>query len=290
MSKLSLGTAQFGLTYGIANQSGQVPKNEAIQILDLLKKRGIGSLDTAMTYGESELVLGSIGVDEFDVITKLPKLPSGILNINDWVDSQISSALVRMNLNSVYGILLHDPQDLLREEGRLLTRSLANQKSRGVASKVGVSIYDPDDLAWITNLMDVDIIQAPLNLIDRRLERSGWLNKLYSNGVEIYTRSAFLQGLLLMTMENIPNKFSPWMNLFRSWHRLLREKNLDPAEVCLSYPLSLPEVNRVVVGVDGLAQFQQLLNYLESRFNEDDWGFMVCEDERLINPSMWENL
>ena len=100
--------------------------------------------------------------------------------------------------------------------------------------------------------MDINIVQAPLNIIDRRLETSGWLSKLYKNGIEVHTRSSFLQGLLLMSRAEVPPKFNKWTKMWNLWSEELEKNNLDAASVCLSYPLSLPEVSRVIIGVDNL--------------------------------------
>ena len=57
--KLALGSAQFGLAYGISNSHGKVSMNEVFRILTLAKSLGINTIDTASAYGNSEDVLGS---------------------------------------------------------------------------------------------------------------------------------------------------------------------------------------------------------------------------------------
>ncbi len=58
--KLALGTAQFGMNYGIANSSGKVNHEEAREILSLGRSVGIDTLDTAIAYGDSEESLVSL--------------------------------------------------------------------------------------------------------------------------------------------------------------------------------------------------------------------------------------
>ncbi len=77
MSHLALGTAQFGLTYGIANQNGQVTRSAAKAMLQLAADYGIDTLDTAIAYGESETCLGEVGTQGFKLVTKLPAVPPG---------------------------------------------------------------------------------------------------------------------------------------------------------------------------------------------------------------------
>ena len=58
LERIALGTAQFGMSYGIANKEGQVSRREVGRIINLAKKIGIRTIDTAMDYGDSELIVG----------------------------------------------------------------------------------------------------------------------------------------------------------------------------------------------------------------------------------------
>lgn len=239
MSKLAIGTVQFGLDYGIANQSGQPPIAESGRILDVAKKSGIDVLDTAIAYGDSENILGRLGVDDFKIVTKLPAVPFGLDDIHSWVEEQVHASLTRLGLESVHGLLLHRSKDLLQQSGKDLIATLNEVKVKGLVEKIGVSIYDPEELEQVTQLIKIDIVQGPLNLIDRRLETSGWLNKLFQEGVDVHTRSVFLQGLLLMPRDKIPAKFEKWSLIWDQWKSKLKERNVSGLAACLSYPCSL---------------------------------------------------
>jgi len=290
MSKLALGTVQFGLSYGIANQSGQVNLSEARKILEQAEKSKINLLDTAIAYGDSEELLGKIGVAEFNVVSKLPGFPTSFADIDIWVDEQVEGSLKRLGRSSLYGLLLHRSENLLGKSGKKLIDALNRVKSNGLVQTIGVSIYDPSELDEIMHLMRIDLVQAPLNVIDRRLESSGWLVRLHQAGVEVHTRSAFLQGLLLMPRYKVPAKFEAWATLWDSWASELEESNLSAAEACLSYPVSLPEVDRVVVGVDSVEQFKTLIAASQNQRPHHDFSFMSSEDQMLINPSNWSAL
>jgi len=290
MSKLALGTAQFGLNYGVANLSGQVSLPEAKKILELAQKAKIQLLDTAIAYGDSEEILGEIGVSKFHVVSKLPYPPQNHTNIDSWVEKQVEISLTRLGIKSLYGLLLHRSQSLLGVAGKKLINALNRVQSCGLVNKVGLSIYDPPELDKVMHLMRVDLVQAPLNLIDRRLESSGWLSRLHQEGVEIHTRSAFLQGLLLMPHNKIPSKFRAWDNLWGNWSKQLEGSKVSAAAVCLSYPMSLTEVDRVVVGVDSLDQFKSIVAASQIQPVQQDLSFMISEDEMLIKPSNWSLL
>ena len=157
----------------------------------------------------------------------------------------------------------------------------------GLVKKIGVSIYDPSECEKFMQLTRFDIVQAPLNIVDRRLETSGWLSKLYSEEIEIHTRSVFLQGLLLMPNNRIPKNFYKWSNVWEKWSLELKKNDLSAVEACLLYPLSLPEIEHVIVGVDSADQLNELIKRSKSKHSQIDFSFMISNDQSLINPSNW---
>lgn len=291
MSKLALGTAQFGLKYGIANESGQIKKPDAREIIKFAKEENINLIDTAMSYGESEKVIGEIGVADFKIVSKLSNLPQECDNVEFWVEKNVQHSLSRLGLRSLYGLLIHNTKDLLGSLGKRLINALNFIKSKGLIKKIGISIYDPSELDHLMDLTTIDIVQAPLNIIDQRLVTSGWLYKLHKSKVEVHTRSVFLQGLLLMPKDKIPTKFQRWSKLWNNWSSELKKNNLSAIEACLSYSLSLPEINHVLVGVDNIDQFKDLIKKSQKKKNLPmDWSFMISSDQKLINPFNWSSL
>ena len=289
--RLALGTAQFGLAYGVANRVGQVGAADANQILRLAQESGIDTLDTAISYGESEHVLGESGVESFKVVTKIPNLPYGVHAVEAWIMRQIEMSLTRLRRKSLYGVLLHCSEDLYGESGNKIIRSINQLKASGVTEKIGISIYDPSELEKATQVIDIDLVQAPLNLIDRRLETSGWLQRLHARGVEVHARSVFLQGLLLLKRDEIPEKFKRWEQLWEFWHTSLDENGVSAITACLSYPLSLPQIDRIVVGVDSALQLHELIQLGDNIESfQPDWIPMISRDIQLINPSQWSSI
>ena len=287
--KLALGTAQFGMPYGIANQSGQVTRVVAKAMLQFAAANGIDTLDTAIGYGTSEECLGEVGVQGFKLVTKLPAVPDSCGDINKWVREQVEASLERLGVSEVYGLLLHRPQQLLERDGKVLYRSLQDLKEAGCLQKVGVSIYAPDELEALTAQYRFDLVQAPFNLVDRRLHATGWLQKLNDEGVEIHTRSAFLQGLLLMSQADIPGKFTPWSGLWGKWHGWLAQHAVPAVQACLAFPLSFPEIERVIVGADTVSQLEQIISAAADTAPVD-LPDLYCDAENLINPANWSKL
>jgi len=289
INRLALGTVQFGQAYGVANQTGKVTQQEAQAMLHLAATNGIDTLDTAIVYGDSENTLGKAGVRGFKVVTKLPEVPKGCPNVSSWVNDQVFASLVRLGVDSLYGLLIHRPAQLSGSQGKNLYRSLQELKEEGLVRKLGASIYNPLDLEKISKTFRFDLIQAPFNLVDRRLQKTGWLKKLKDKGVEIHTRSAFLQGLLLMSPEIIPAKFTSWSDLWNRWHFWLAINKSPAVATCLAFPLSFPEIDRVVVGADSVSQLTQIIEATKN-LPEGDFPEISCDDENIIDPSRWAGI
>ena len=284
--KLAIGTAQLGSAYGIANTSGILPEKEMKKILDRATLEGINTIDTAKSYGESEIILGNSCVDNFKVITKLPTVPDNCLNIEKWLDNYIERSLISLKLKKIYGILLHNPNQLLSDSGKVLFRALENYKKNGVISKIGISIYSPSQLDLILPKFSIDIVQAPFNIVDRRILNSGWLEKLSKKNIETHIRSVFLQGLLLMQYEKIPNQFSNWNRVWLKWKNWLLDNEISPVHACISFVDSFQEVDKIIVGFDSFAHFDQII-VASKKLPIKNIINIELEDELLINPSNW---
>lgn len=285
--KLALGTVQFGLNYGVANHSGQVSLSEARGIVENAFSCGVDTLDTAIVYGDSEKRLGEIGVTDWKVISKLPPIPDGVTHISEWVQAEVLGSLTRLNIPRLYGLLLHCSQELLGPNGDAIYNALIALKNQDKIRKIGVSIYSPDELDALWPKFKMDLVQSPFNVIDRRLATTGWMKRLYLAGIEIHTRSAFLQGLLLMSPGERPAIFDRWQPMWENWQNWLCENAVTPLQACLAFPLSQPEISRVVLGVDSLKQLKEILPNIKTA-NLNFPEVLSSNDENLINPSLWK--
>jgi aryl-alcohol dehydrogenase-like predicted oxidoreductase len=287
-NRIALGTVQFGLAYGIANARGQVGRHEAAEILAIARQGGVDTLDTAAAYGESETVLGGIGARGWRIVTKLPGLPENVGDASAWLEEALTASLARLRIDRLAGLMLHRPGDLLRPEGPRLYQAMQAARERGVVGKIGYSVYGPQELDQLVARFTPDIVQAPLNVFDRRLLESGWLARLRQAGVEVHVRSAFLQGLLLMDSAARPPKFARWSAHFSRWDAWLADHRAPPVAAALNFALQQP-VDRVVVGVAAPAELREILTHASDAplpFPET----LGIEDEDLINPAKWNRL
>jgi len=284
--KLALGTAQFGMDYGISNSSGRVTLNEANEVIKRSREYGMDTLDTAISYGDSEASLGNLDIAQWKIITKLPAVPDECSDVKEWVINQIQQSMIRMRIKQLYGVLLHRPNQLMGQFGLALYEALLNIKSLGLASKIGVSIYETTELDVLLEFYHFDIIQAPLNILDRRILESGWASQLHNAGVELHTRSVFLQGLLLMTPSQRPIKFQRWNETWSTWDSWINREGLTRVQACLRFAANLSTIKRVIVGVDSITQLNQILEAVDGKLtNLPD--FDSLKDLRLINPASW---
>lgn len=287
--KLALGTAQIGQKYGVANTAGQLNIETASAIVHRSRCLGWDTLDTAIAYGDSELILGSIGVDRWKVVSKLPPVPDACHDVEAWVKTLTQDSLRRLKLPKLYGLLLHRPKQLLKSYGDELNRALISLKCAGIVEKIGISTYSPLELDEVWSRYQFDLVQAPLNVLDRRIVDSGWLGRLKCSGVEVHVRSAFLQGLLLLPSSSRPSSFNKWPEVWEEWDRWLSQTGLNPIQACLGYINSFNAVDRLVVGVDSISQLEEI--EVAARNNLSCLpNFSPLKDDRLINPASWSEL
>jgi len=276
------------MDYGVANTGGRVTRAALADILTTAARAGLDTLDTAIAYGQSEACLGAAGVDNWRVITKLPRLPDPAPpDVRAWVLAAVQGSLDRLQLPGLTAVLLHHPADLLGRHGPDLAWALAELKDRGLIRQAGLSMYAPTELEELLAMGVLDVIQAPLSIVDRRLVLSGWLDRLQQMGVEVHVRSVFLQGLLLMPAEQRPASFQAWQKMWDRWDQWLREQRLSPLEACLRYVLGFDVIARVVIGVDSLAQLRQIIAACGGEL-PDVPDELRSDDVDLINPSRWQ--
>jgi aryl-alcohol dehydrogenase-like predicted oxidoreductase len=287
-NKLALGTVQFGLPYGVANSVGQPSLEEIRRILEVARSSGIDTLDTARAYGDSERRLGICNMVEWRVVTKLPDR-HGTQRVSDWAESCLRQSLAELKTSKVEALLLHRSALLLSADGHELYSTLQSLKEAGLVSKIGVSVYRPEELDMLVPGFGFDLVQLPLNVLDRRFLKSGWLARLADRRIEVHARSCFLQGLLLVEAGKLPDKFSRWAPLWEKWTEWLRESKQSALQACLGFLQPLPEIHRVLVGVDSEQQLQEILAAAQAPSIPPPSG-LYSDDPDLINPSRWNLL
>ena len=257
--KIAIGTAQFGLDYGISNSSGKTNITEIKKILDYAALNGIDTIDTASAYGNAQTALGHYGINNWKCISKIRPIPSDVSDIKDWVLQEVEDILNELNIKKLYGILLHQPKDIIAHKDGYI-RALLELKEKNKIINIGYSIYSPNELNELTNILWPDIVQVPYNVFDKRIIESGWMKKLKENNTEIHARSIFLQGLLLMPSEKRPIFFDKWKNIFLLFEKELKLKKLSPLSFSLNYVMQNKYIDKAIIGINNLNQLKDITN------------------------------
>lgn len=286
-NKLAIGTAQFGQHYGVTNKSGRVEKGEADLIFKKARAHQVDTLDTASSYGDSERVLGCLGVSDFNIITKLPPFKNIPFDIKKVCEKAMGSSLEQLNLSSVDTVLLHRPEDLLGVNGKKIFEALTNLKEKGLTSKIGISIYAPEILDQLYDKFFFDVVQVPLNVFDRRIISSGWLEKLSDMNISIIARSIFLQGILLSEISILPSYFHKWLPELSNWQKFCASNNISLMQGCLHFVGNIPEIEKIIIGVVSERQFEEVLTAAKQPVNFYPGG-LESKDLGLISPPQWQ--
>jgi len=286
MPTIAIGTANFGMQYGVANTDGRLSKKSVEEILALAKSRGVTCLDTANAYGESQKVLGEIDVRDWRIISKISSIPPGCIDVPAYVRTQISLILDSLRVSEFDTVLVHNAKDLVGDFGEQVFEEIQKAQSKGQVRKIGVSIYDPNDLELITSRFNLDLVQAPINVFDNRLQDSGWLDRLVSTGTEVHARSVFLQGVLLSTDAQNNSFFKPWKSTFEKWNSFCEATRNAPLMNCIKHVNSYDGVSHAVVGIDSAQNLSEVFDAFSEppqRISGNDF----CADSQLINPATW---
>ena len=284
MNRIVLGGAQLGLPYGILNGGETLSREEVARILDTAVDHGIDSIDTAIAYGQSESIIGETSQNRFNIISKLPPLPVDISNVSEWVHSQVQGSLSRLKCTSLDALLLHRPQDLTGAQGAELYAAIGSLMAEKMIHRFGVSIYSPEDLEGIIGTFDIHVVQAPLNVFDRRILVV--TNQLSALNIEVHVRSVFLQGVLIANPINRPQRFEPWSEHFALFDEWVRSSVVSAMACCMGFALQQPGIAKLVIGTTSAESLDEIMNSIPNSVLEAP-THLQSSVEQLIDPRFW---
>lgn len=294
--KLSLGTVQFGLDYGIA-KAGKPTKEQVFKIINYALLHGVKGIDTASGYGNAESLVGEFFSqikterENIDITTKPnPKILEKIENRNyfDILERGLEESLKKLNLDYVDNYLFHNA-NLITDE--CACDALFKLKEKGLTKKVGISVYTPEQA--MKGIADgrIDSLQIPYNVFDKRLNVCGFFDKKMENKF-VYARSTFLQGLLLMELDKVPSNLVTVKPLISNFIDVCKKHDVSRFEACMYYTIYNTKINYLVFGVDNLSQLKEIIKTFDNKFDK----LLVSElyenfcniEEKIVNPSMWD--
>ena len=291
-NKIILGTVQLGLDYGINNHDGKPSLDTSFEILHYAYDNGIRILDTAESYGDSQEIIGKFQKlhpnKKFKIITKI-----NVVNSFEKVDliQTILNNCEILHSDKLYGYMFHNYQSLANNKPYYNDLLLAKEK--GLIEKAGISLYSNQEvLDVIENYNGFDIIQIPFNLFDNEIKRKAVLLKAKNKGIEIHTRSVFLQGLFFIPIDELSINLKPLSKELMVLDSIKQTYNLSTETLALKYVLEKEYIDHVLIGVESVKQLIANINISKSNL---PIPYMIIDeinvkDNNLLNPSLWNNI
>jgi aryl-alcohol dehydrogenase-like predicted oxidoreductase len=261
--KLVIGSAQLGMNYGLFDNK-KISRKEFKKIEKLVLKSKINFIDTAASYGDSENIIGNSKLKNLHIITKI-KIPNKKnIHIKKWAVEEISKSLIKLKINRIYGVLIHDYRDLLGKYGKNYLLSLQELKRKKIIKKIGISVYDSQEIQKIWKFWKPDLIQIPFNPLDNRILDSGWVDILKKFKVKIFVRSIFLQGLLINenSSSRINKNYEILLNKFRNW---CYKNNVSLLKACLHFVKQFKKIDYLVVGFNNYNQLKEIIDVFKKK-------------------------
>ncbi|MDF2668158.1 MAG: aldo/keto reductase [Paenibacillus sp.] len=301
LSKLTLGTVQLGIPYGIANKSGKPDDTTSSAILETALAGGINCFDTANVYGSSEQVLGRFFEHRERplIVTKMhikADASSTPLEVERSMVQNLELSLSNLQLSKLPVMMVHNPQ-ILAVHGQTITQVAKRLIKDGLMDRMGVSFSvhtqaEFDDM-WLTVKDDVyEAVQIPINILDTRLLAYGGLKSLDESGKIVFARSIFLQGLLFMEEQDLPAHLRDAAEPLRTMRAIAAQEGLSVAQLAVSFIRDLPQIHSIVFGAETPEQVRDNLELFHGpAISETGRAAIIAKlanlPEHIVNPVRW---
>jgi len=289
---LTLGTANFGLTYGIANNR-MLSEGEAFAILERAGELGVSSVDTARAYGDAERVLGTFFAEHGKVFEIVSKLPDGEYRTPDDVRRQVDASLENLHVERIDALLLHSFRAFQRFKDILLP-VFEGYVSSGALGGYGLSVYHPYEVETALRAgFRITAVQFPLNLFDQRFLKGGYVQKFADAGIRLYARSIFLQGLFFTDGAGLGDHFEQARPKLKHLASMARLHGTSIEALALLFALN-SGVDNVVLGVDSVEQLEKNVGHITGSARDllprlkQGFDMLEISDEGIILPFNWK--
>jgi aryl-alcohol dehydrogenase-like predicted oxidoreductase len=289
ISKLSLGTVQFGLAYGIKNSHGQPSFTQSAKIINYLYGKGVNCFDTAIDYGESQSILGKVLQHKKDLFF-VSKLNSIEFKIN--FTKSLEKIRHELKKSVIDAVLLHDAE-LLHDWTNNNSTIVRKAKNNNLIKYFGVSIYTDNEFELALKNQDIDIIQVPFNIFDQRALTRQWILKAKENNKFLFIRSIYLQGLIFMDSDRLPSSLYHANKYISMLDEYAKDVNLSKSELALNFVDTIAGEYPILFGCNSLETAQSTLHTYNKLESMD--GNLIEElrlkfnniDETIYNPKKW---
>lgn len=291
---IALGTAQLGLDYGIANQKGKPVFDEAFGIVNSAWNEGVRFFDTAKAYGDSESVLGRCFQEirkkksncDPHIITKLdPDIDPRNTRV---VLKELDASLDRLGVAKLWGFMLHR-EAWLDMDRRELSNAVLRIKKNSKVQHVGVSVYSPEKAMAALDMDGMDMVQLPFNVFDQRAREEGVFDFAEKKGKTVFVRSVFLQGLLILTPDQLPANMAFCVDKLKAFRSFAEKSSISPKLAALTFAVHHAPGAFLVLGAERSEQVRESLSLFKEAVHIElpDLTSLASHDPRLIHPSFW---
>lgn len=286
MNKLKLkknfiiGSANFTQKYGA--DCIKISSNEVKKILNLAIKNDICKIDTAEAYLNNKNIFKNIN-KKFKFTSKV------ILNYKwkslEYCQNKLENHFKNLNLKKIDTLLIHNEEILLTKNSFKIFKNLEDLKKKKYFHKIGLSIYETDNLKYIISRFNLDVVQCPYNILDQRILTTGWFDRLKNKGIETHVRSIFLQGLLVNKSIYGKKYFKKWHKDISNWFKWLEINNISPIDYCLS-DLSRQDFDKIIIGINNFNNLKEIINF--KKIDIKKTLNFKSNDLKLIDPRKWK--
>jgi len=301
ISRLTLGTVHLGTVYGVSNSYGKPTEKVAFEILKTALSCGVNTIDTSPSYGNAEELLGRFLLNEQQgaqpvLVTKC-KLKTNstydLDSIRKEIYESVKGSLSKLKISRIPVLLFHTDQEQRLEKLIQYLSIVFNQlKEDGLVDKAGISAYAPGDIDFVLNNPTMEVVQIPLNVFDVRLIWSGRLTLLQQQQKLVFARSIFLQGLLFLAPDELPEKLESAKPFLSLLHTLARDCNLTVPELAFGFVKDLDSISSLLFGAVSPEQVKQNVAFMNMPTLPGEVSRSIVESfaevpEMIITPGMW---
>ena len=295
VSRLSLGTVELGLDYGINIPEDITKKLNEKESIHLLRKAvdfGINLFDTAPSYGNSEELLGKAFAHKKNcIIATKVSIPPKSEDCEKFILSSLNRSCKKLQKKYLDIIQVHNATSNTFSNTDLF-EILMKEKQKGNIRFIGASIYEPENALAVINSGMIDVLQIAYNVLDQRMEEKV-LGQAKSKGIGILSRSVFLKGVLTERVTHLSKICEPLKKAAENIKIKMKLSSWqDLSNFALRFALSNPGIDSVLVGVSNEVELGFALNAfnkgkLDNNKLELAYQFKM-NDNFWLNPSNWE--
>jgi len=296
ISRMTLGTVQLGLNYGIANIEGKPDEEKAFRILDSAFGSGVNCLDTAADYGDSEMVIGKYLSErnkirsEVCIVTKfkLGRISGSDVETN--MMRSVEKSLKNLHTDYLDILLMHDANEF-SAFGNKITEVLEKLLTEGIIKMAGASCYKFSEIEAMMGNEIYHAFQIPVNLLDMRITRGQGAARLKEKLV--FARSVFLQGLFFLDPANLKGNLKEIDKYLIRINEIAGEMNVSVAQLSAAYVNSHTYIDSLVIGADNPEQVRENTRLLDFKPFSDKTLNLIEEKLKgapdwLLMPSLWD--